>query len=130
MLKIGTWPLVATCNVSHTNETDDDHGHAVRLFNMEKQIYLTHIKCEYATGVNFYGDILLSCGNFVNKSERTLSIRLWSMSEVMDDSIDTEEVGHREISPIPSTHHCSLLMIGSNILTTEGAQLVQRSFLP
>ena len=128
MLKIGTWPLVAACTSYGTHEIDDGYG--IKLFNMEKQLFYKRIKCVYATCVNFYGDILLSCGNFVSENEHKLAMRVWNMTEVMDDSINFEETRHREISPILSSDHCSLLMIGSNILTTEGTQLIQRSFLP
>ena len=128
MLKIGKWPLVAACTLD--NETNDDNGYGIKLYNMEKELFLKRVKCVYATCVNFYGNILLSCGNFVNEYEHTIAMRIWNMDEVMDDSINIEEVRHREISPILCSDHCSLLMIGSNILTTEGTQLIQRSFLP
>jgi len=73
----------------------------------------------------------MACGNFDGlNSWPSLAIRFWNMTDVMDQSKNNGEVDHREISPILNTPHCSLLMIGSSILTTEGTQLVQRSFWP
>ena len=127
-LDIGAWPLVATCSME---ETDEDNRKGIKIFNLEKQFLLRHIMCDCATYVNFYDNILIACGNFDGyESWPSLTIGIWNMSDLMDQSKNIEDVGHREISPILHTPHCSLIMTGSNILTTEGMKFVQRSFWP
>ena len=45
MLKIGKWPLVAACTLD--NEIYDDNGYEIKLFDMEKELFLKRIKCVY-----------------------------------------------------------------------------------
>jgi len=115
---------VATCTMG---EYDDDKRKGIKIFNIEKQLLLRRIMCGFATYVNFNDNILIACGSFDDPS---LTIGIWNMRDLMDQSKNIEDVGHRQISPILDTPHCSVLMIGSNILTTEGGQFVQRSFWP
>lgn len=129
-LKIRAWPVVATTT---TEDTPHDRGRGIKIFNMETEMLLRHIICDYTTYVNFYDNILMACGNFDDyHSWPSLSIRFWNMSDLMDMSKSIEDVGYRDISPIssPDVPHCTIVMIGSNVLSTEGTHFVQRSFWP
>ena len=64
--------------------------------------------------------------------EQKIPYKKWRMSDLMDMSKSIEDVGYRDISPIssPDVPHCTIVMIGSNVLSTEGTHFVQRSFWP
>ena len=86
--------------------------------------------------VTYSGNILMVCGNFNSYKHHDLletSHKFWNLSELLNKSLKIEDVGHRSICTYPTKSLDTILIcaiVGSNILTTEGDSLVQRSFWP
>ena len=122
------WPLVASCTA---RLSEDSSKTGVKLFNIEKEALIRHIPCDFATDICLTNQILLVSGNYwAEEDENTASHRFWNLKDLQDPSIKIEKAKKRKISSSIIAAHYICDCVGSIVVTTEGRDLVQRSFWP
>ena len=145
-----SWPLVAACSsfvISHGHEP------GVKLFDLEKEILISHVTRHFATDLILNEHLLMASGQFERavfpynshvRYKNWSGQKFWNLKTILKSYCppakkcqknqqkekEKEEIlSCKTILTSPSSHQICA-MVGSVIVTTEGNQIFKRKFFP